>query len=136
MSWTILAHLLRRCTRLLMVLPSRQLSACDFYFYHGLDGFCGFACGRKNRSKSLLLSLGLRPCSQVGMFIHTSKFACLNLPTCLVCRWQYKIGSHGATTISFAWCEGLPSSGFLFYHGLDVFSIRIRKRSGAWRALP
>ena len=35
-------------------------------------------------------------------------------------------GSHGATTISFAWCEGLPSSGFLFYHGLDVFSIRIR----------
>ena len=39
----------------------------------------------KNRSKSLLLSLGLRHCSQVGMFIHASKFACLNLPTCLVC---------------------------------------------------
>ena len=57
----------------------------------------------KNRSKSLLLSLGLRPCSQVVMFIHTSKLACLNLPICLVCpladrkpskqnscRWQYK----------------------------------------------
>ena len=38
MLGTVLAHLLRRCTRLLMVLPSRQQSACDFYFYHGLDG--------------------------------------------------------------------------------------------------
>ena len=28
MCWSILAHLLRRCTRLLMVLPSRQQSAC------------------------------------------------------------------------------------------------------------
>ena len=26
------------------------------------------------------------------------------------CRWQYKIGSHGATTISFAWCEAPPLS--------------------------
>ena len=43
-------------------------------FYHGLDGFSGFACGG-NRSKSLLLSLGLRPFSQVVMFIHASKLA-------------------------------------------------------------
>ena len=61
----------------------------------------------KNRSKSLLLSLGLRHCSQVGMFIHASKFACLNLPICLVCpagrqkatkqnscRWQYKMSLY------------------------------------------
>ena len=57
----------------------------------------------KNRSKSLLLSPGLRLCSQVVMFIHTSKLACLNIPICLVCPladrkpskqnscpWQYK----------------------------------------------
>ena len=55
-----------------------------FLFYHGLDGFSGFACGG-NRSKSLLLSLGLRPFSQAVMFIHASKLACLNLPTRLVC---------------------------------------------------
>ena len=61
----------------------------------------------KNRSKSLLLSPGLRPCSQVVMFIHTSKLACLNLPICLVCpagrrkgtkqnscRWQYKMSLY------------------------------------------
>ena len=43
-------------------------------YHHGLDGQDGFAIGGK-RSKSLLLSLGLRPCSQVVMFIHASKLA-------------------------------------------------------------
>ena len=56
----------------------------------------------KNRSKSLLLSPGLRPYRQVVMFIHTSKLACLNLPICLVCRWltgnhQNKIAALGST---------------------------------------
>ena len=54
------------------------------------------------RSKSLLLFLGLRPYSQVVMFIHASKFACLNLPICLVCpladgKQQNKIAAVGST---------------------------------------
>ena len=57
----------------------------------------------KNRSKSLLLSLGLRPCSLMRMLSHVSELPCLTLPIRLVCpladrkpskqnscRWQYK----------------------------------------------
>ena len=50
----------------------------------------------------MLLSLGSRPCSQVVMFIHASKLACLNLPTFLVCpladgKPQNKIAAVGST---------------------------------------
>ena len=50
------------------------------------------------------------------------------------CRWQYKKAPLEPLRYPSPG-ERLPSSGFLFYHGLDVFSISIRKRSGAWRAL-
>ena len=59
-------------------------------------------CGGK-RSKSLLLSPGLRLCSLMRMLSHVSELPCLNLPTRLVCPasrqkatkqnsclWQYK----------------------------------------------
>ena len=58
----------------------------------------------KNRSKSLLLSTGLRLCSLMRMLSHVSELPCLTLPIRLVCpladrkptkqnscRWQYKI---------------------------------------------
>ena len=94
-----------RCPRLLMVVPSRHRSACGSYFYHGLNGLNGvMSYGEKKRSKSLLLSLGLRPCSPMRMLSHESKLPCLTLPIRLVCpqadrkptkqnscRWQYKI---------------------------------------------
>ena len=38
-----------------------------------------------NRSKSLLLSPGLLPCSLMRMLSHVSELPCLNLPICLVC---------------------------------------------------
>ena len=60
--------------------------------------------GEKNRSKSLLLSPGLRPCSLMRMLSHVSELPCPTLPICLVCpladrkaskqnscRRQYKI---------------------------------------------
>ena len=86
----------------------------------------------KNRSKSLLLSLGLRPCSQVVMFIHTSKLACLNLPICLVCpladrkpskqnscRWQYKMSLHRRLLTITSDLRACPIAFLLFYHGLN-----------------
>ena len=55
----------------------------------------------KNRSKSLLLSLGLRPCSLMRMLSHVSELPCLNLPICLVCpvadgKLQNKIAAVGS----------------------------------------
>ena len=58
--------------------------------------------GRKNRSKSLLLSLGLRPCSPMRMLIHVSELPCLTLPIRLVCpagrqeKPQNKIAAVGS----------------------------------------
>ena len=92
----------------------------------------GFSCGG-NRSKNLLLSLGLRPYSQVVMFIHPSKFACLNLPICLVCCWQTE--NHKTKLLPMAVQNRLPwsqndilrlvesslSCGSFLYHGLDGF---------------
>ena len=61
----------------------------------------------KNRSKSLLLSLGLRPCSLMRMLSHVSELPCLTLPIRLVCPladrkpskqnscpWQYKMSLY------------------------------------------
>ena len=60
--------------------------------------------GGKKRSKSLLLSPGLRPCSLMRMVRHVSELPCLTLPIRLVCPagrrkaskqnscpWQYKM---------------------------------------------
>ena len=60
--------------------------------------------GEKKRSKSLLLSPGLRPCSLMRMLSHVSTLPCLTLPIRLVCPeadrkptkqnscpWQYKM---------------------------------------------
>ena len=60
--------------------------------------------GGKKRSKSLLLSLGLHPCSLMRMLSHASELPCLTLPIRLVCPkadrkaskqnncpWQYKM---------------------------------------------
>ena len=59
--------------------------------------------GGKKRSKSLLLSLGLRPCSPMRMLSQVSELPCLTIPIRLVCPqadrkaskqnscpWQYK----------------------------------------------
>ena len=57
----------------------------------------------RNRSKSLLLSSGLRPCSPMRMLSHVSELPCLTLHICLICPgrrkpskqnscpWQYKM---------------------------------------------
>ena len=37
--------------RLLRVVPSRHQSACDFYFYHGLDGLDGL-CPARSKTKT------------------------------------------------------------------------------------
>ena len=81
----------------------------DHYsLYHGLNGLNGLngvmSYGGKKRSKSLLLSLGLRPCSPMRMLSHVSELPCPTLHIRLVCpqadrkptkqnscRWQYKI---------------------------------------------
>ena len=55
-----------------------------FLFYHGQDGLSGFAC-RGNRSKSLLLSPGLCPCSPMSMLSQVSELPCLTIPIRLVC---------------------------------------------------
>ena len=60
--------------------------------------------GGKKRSKSLLLSPGLRPCSPMRMLSQVSELPCLTIPIRLVypqadrkaskqnsCPWQYKI---------------------------------------------
>ena len=60
--------------------------------------------GGKKRSKSLLLSPGLRPCSPMRMLSHVSELPCLTIPIRLVCPqadrkaskqnscpWQYKM---------------------------------------------
>ena len=60
--------------------------------------------GGKKRSKSLLLSLGLRPCSPMRMLSQVSELPCLTIPIRLVCPqadrkaskqnscpWQYKM---------------------------------------------
>ena len=60
-----------------------------------------------NRSKSLLLSPGLRPCSLMRMLSHISELPCLTIPIRLVCPqadrkpakqnscpWQYKMSLH------------------------------------------
>ena len=41
--------------------------------------------GGKKRSKSLLLSPGLRPCSRMCMLSQVSKLPCLSIPIRLVC---------------------------------------------------
>ena len=43
------------------------------------------SCGRTIRSKSLLLSPGLRPCSLMRMLSHVSELPCLTLHIRLVC---------------------------------------------------
>ena len=61
----------------------------------------------KNRSKSLLLSPGLRLCSLMRMLTHVSELPCLTLSIRLVCpladrkpskqnscRWQYKMSTY------------------------------------------
>ena len=105
----VVSYLIRgRCPRLLRVVPSRHQSACDFYFYHGFDGLCGYmSCGGRYRSKSLLLSPGLRPCSLMRMLSHVSELPCLTLHIRLVCPqadrkptkqnscpWQNKMSLH------------------------------------------
>ena len=58
-----------------------------FFFYHGLNGLNGLnevALGGKKRSKSLLLSLGLRPCSPMRMLSQVSELPCLTIPIRLV----------------------------------------------------
>ena len=60
--------------------------------------------GGKKRSKSMLLSLGLRPCSPMRMLSQVSELPCLTIPIRLVCPqadrkapkqnscpWQYKM---------------------------------------------
>ena len=55
-------------------------------FYHGFDGLCGYmSCGGRYRSKSLLLSPGLRPCSLMRMLSQVSELPCLTLHIRLVC---------------------------------------------------
>ena len=65
------------------------------------------SCKGEKRSKSLLLSPGLRPCSLMRMLSHESELPRLTLHIRLVCpqvdrkttkqnscRWQYKISLH------------------------------------------
>ena len=76
-----------------------------FVFYNGLNGLNGvMSYGGKKRSKSLLLSLGLRPCNLMRMLSHVSELPWLTIPIRLVCPradrkptkqnsccWQYKM---------------------------------------------
>ena len=97
-----------RCPRLLRVVPSRHRSACGLFFLPRI-----LRIGRirvlwlNNRSKSLLLSPGLRPCSLMRMLSHVSELPCLTLHIRLVCPqadrkptkqnscpWQYKMSLH------------------------------------------
>ena len=145
-----MSYIRGRCPRLLIVVPSRHQSACGSYLYHGLNGFNGvMSYGGKKRSKSLLLSLGLRPCSPMRMLSHVSELPCLTIPIRLVCPredgkatkqnscpWQYKIslqrrlltitsdlpGAFTRRRISL-WLQGslflLPTAAILFSEGLE-----------------
>ena len=116
-------------------MPSRHRSACDFYFYHGFDGKCGYmSCGGRYRSKSLLLSPGLRPCSLMRMLSHVSVLPCLTIHIRLVCPladrkstkqnscpWQYKMSLHRRLlTVTLDLRGACPIAFSLFYHGWDV----------------
>ena len=85
--------------------PMRSLSSGCFFVLPRI-GRIGqiVSYGEKKRSKSLLLSLGLRPYSLMCMLSHVSELPCLNLPIRLVCPmadgkaskqnscpWQYKM---------------------------------------------
>ena len=66
--------------------PMRSLSSGCFFVLPRI-GRIGqiVSYGEKKRSKSLLLSLGLRPYSLMCMLSHVSELPCLNLPIRLVC---------------------------------------------------
>ena len=97
-----------RCPRLLMVVPSRHRSACGLFFLPRIERIGRiYVMWLKNRSKSLLLSPGLRPCSLMRMLSHESELPCLTLHIRLVCPkadrkatkqnscpWQYKMSLH------------------------------------------
>ena len=97
-----------RCPRLLMVVPSRHRSACgSFSTTDFTDRTDSCPVRGRYRSKSLLLSPGLRPCSPMRMLSHVSELPCLALPICLVCPqadgkpskqnscpWQYRMSLH------------------------------------------
>ena len=97
-----------RCPRLLIVVPSRHRSACGLFFLPRIERIGRtVSCGRTKRSKSLLLSLGLRPCSLMRMLSQVSELPCLTLHIRLVCPkadrkstkqnscpWQYKMSLH------------------------------------------
>ena len=105
--------------------------------------------GEKNRSKSLLLSPGLRPCSPTRMLNHESELPCLTIHIRLVCPqadrkptkqnscpWQYKMSLQrrlltitsdlpGASTMRriLLWLQRslflLPTAAILFSRGLE-----------------
>ena len=90
------------------------------------------SCGGSKRSKSLLLSPGLCPCSLMRMLSHVSELPCLTLHIRLVCPkadrkpakqnscpWQYKMSLHRrllTVTIDLRAC---PIAFLLFYHGFN-----------------
>ena len=98
--------------------------------------------GGKKRSKSLLFSLGLRPCSLMRMLCHASELPCLTLPIRLVCPladrkttkqnsclWQYKMSLHRRLLTVTADLPGAsPLDVSSFYHGLNGLD----RFYGAW----
>ena len=107
-----LVHRQRRCARIvlytILCLEGSTPEDVCISHYHGLCGLDGFmSCGGRYRSKSLLLSSGLRPYSLMRMLSQVSELPCLTLHIRLVCPqadrkpakqnscpWQYKMSLY------------------------------------------
>ena len=107
-----LVHRRRRCARIvtyIVLLPGGQYARGCVYISLPQILRIGriVSCGRTIRSKSLLLSPGLRLCSLMRMLSHVSELPCLTIHIWLVCpeadrkatkqnscRRQYKMSLH------------------------------------------
>ena len=90
------------------------------------------SCGGRYRSKSLLLSPGLRPCSLMRMLSHESELPCLTLHIRLVCPkadrkatkqnscpWQYKMSLYQRLLTVTLDLRACPQDASSFYHGFN-----------------
>ena len=126
-----LVHRRRRCARIskhTILLPGGQYATGWVLLLPRIRRIVSY--GEKNRSKSLLLSLGLRPCSPTRMLNHESELPCLTLHIRLVCPqadrkptkqnscpWQYKMSLHRRLQTVTLDLRACPIAFLLFYHG-------------------
>ena len=107
----------------------------------------------KNRSKSLLLSLGLRPCSLMRMLSHESELPCPTIPIRLVCPqadrkatkqnscpWQYKMSlRRRLRTITLACNNGyifITPLGYICQTSVDLFFSSSLSNPDRWNSPP